>query len=262
MIRRPPRSTLFPYTTLFRSRVSSKKLNLRTEASGKFEKDLDPNAVEIAMNRACHLIQELGAGEVMEGTIDIYPNKKETHIVEVDSKWVNKFLDTDLSKNEMKNLLDRLELATEINEDTLIITVPTFRCDINIKEDIAEEIARIYGYNNIKATTPSVETLKGGKNPKQLLQDKIVDTLIASGLNQSIAYSFVSPKVFDKILIPQESDLRKVVTIRNPLGEDYSIMRTTSIPSMMESLSRNYSRSNSEVRLFEIGKVRSEERRV
>lgn len=236
-------------------RVSSKKLNLRTEASGKFEKDLDPNAVEIAMNRACHLIQELGAGEVMEGTIDIYPNKKETHIVEVDSKWVNKFLGTDLSKNEMKNLLDRLELATEINEDTLIITVPTFRCDINIKEDIAEEIARIYGYNNIKATTPSVETLKGGKNPKQLLQDKIVDTLIASGLNQSIAYSFVSPKVFDKILIPQESDLRKVVTIRNPLGEDYSIMRTTSIPSMMESLSRNYSRSNSEVRLFEIGKV-------
>ncbi|MCD3246491.1 phenylalanine--tRNA ligase subunit beta [Clostridium botulinum C] len=236
-------------------RVSSKKLNLRTEASGKFEKDLDPNAVEIAMNRACHLIQELGAGEVMEGTIDIYPNKKETHIVEVDSKWVNKFLGTDLSKNEMKNLLDRLELATEINEDTLIITVPTFRCDINIKEDIAEEIARIYGYNNIKATTPSVETLKGGKNPKQLLQDKIVDTLIASGLNQSIAYSFVSPKVFDKILIPQESYLRKVVTIRNPLGEDYSIMRTTSIPSMMESLSRNYSRSNSEVRLFEIGKV-------
>ncbi|KGM97177.1 phenylalanine--tRNA ligase subunit beta [Clostridium botulinum] len=236
-------------------RISSKKLNLRTEASGKFEKDLDPNAVEIAMNRACHLIQELGAGEVMEGTVDIYPNKKETHIVEVDSNWINKFLGTDLSKEQMKDSLDRLELATEINEDTLVITVPTFRCDINIKEDVAEEIARIYGYNNIKTTTPSVETLKGGKNPKQLLQDKVVDTLIASGLNQSIAYSFVSPKVFDKILVSQDSDLRKVVTIRNPLGEDYSIMRTTSIPSMMESLSRNYSRSNSEVRLFEIGKV-------
>ncbi|KGM99616.1 phenylalanyl-tRNA synthetase subunit beta [Clostridium botulinum] len=236
-------------------RISSKKLNLRTEASGKFEKDLDPNAVEIAMNRACHLIQELGAGEVMEGTVDIYPNKKETHIVEVDSNWINKFLGTDLSKEQMKDSLDRLELATEINEDTLVITVPTFRCDINIKEDVAEEIARIYGYNNIKTTTPSVETLKGGKNPKQLLQDKVVDTLIASGLNQSIAYSFVSPKVFDKILVSQDSDLRKVVTIRNPLGEDYSIMRTTSIPSMMESLARNYSRSNSEVRLFEIGKV-------
>ncbi|AEB75639.1 phenylalanine--tRNA ligase subunit beta [Clostridium botulinum] len=236
-------------------RVSSKKLNLRTEASGKFEKDLDPNAVELAMNRACHLIQELGAGEVMEGTVDIYPNKKETHILEVDSNWINKFLGTELSREQMKDSLDRLELATEINGDMLVITVPTFRCDINIKEDVAEEIARIYGYNNIKATTPSVETLKGGKNPKQLLQDKVVDTLIASGLNQSIAYSFVSPKVFDKILIPQESDLRKVVTIRNPLGEDYSIMRTTSIPSMMESLSRNYSRSNSEVRLFEIGKV-------
>ncbi|KGM97308.1 phenylalanyl-tRNA synthetase subunit beta [Clostridium novyi A str. 4552] len=236
-------------------RVSSKKLNLRTEASGKFEKDLDPNAVEEAMNRACHLIQELGAGEIMEGTIDVYGNKKETHTVTVDSTWINRFLGTDISKEQMKEYLDRLELLTEISGEELVITVPTFRCDINIKEDVAEEIARIYGYNNVKTTIPSVETLSGGKSTKQLLQDKIVDTLIASGLNQSIAYSFVSPKVFDKILVPEDSELRKVVTIRNPLGEDYSIMRTTSIPSMMESLSRNYSRNNSEVRLFEIGKI-------
>ncbi|KEH98067.1 phenylalanine--tRNA ligase subunit beta [Clostridium massiliodielmoense] len=236
-------------------RVSSKKLNLRTEASGKFEKDLDPNAVEEAMNRACHLIQELGAGEIMEGTIDVYGNKKETHTVTVNSTWINRFLGTDISKEQMKEYLDRLELLTEISGEDLVITVPTFRCDINIKEDVAEEIARIYGYNNVKTTIPSVETLRGGKSTKQLLQDKIVDTLIASGLNQSIAYSFVSPKVFDKILVPEDSELRKVVTIRNPLGEDYSIMRTTSIPSMMESLSRNYSRNNSEVRLFEIGKI-------
>lgn len=236
-------------------RVSSKKLNLRTEASGKFEKDLDPNAVEVAMDRACRLIQELGAGEVAQGTVDVYPEKLNTHTLEVDSKWINKFLGLDISKEEMKLHLDRLDLKTDIKEDMLVVTVPTFRCDMNIKEDLAEEVARIYGYNKVPSTMPESVTIKGGKSDKQLFETKIIDTLIASGLNQSIAYSFVSPKVFDKILIPQDSDLRKVVKIMNPLGEDYSIMRTTSIPSMMESLGRNYSRNNSLVRLFEMGKV-------
>ncbi|WMJ81115.1 phenylalanine--tRNA ligase subunit beta [Clostridium sp. MB40-C1] len=236
-------------------RVSSKKLNLRTEASGKFEKDLDPNAVEIAMNRACRLIEELGAGEVMEGTIDVYPEKLEPHTVKVDSNWINKFLGINLSKEDMKMYLDRLDLKTDIEEDTLVVNVPTFRCDMNIKEDVAEEIARIYGYNNVPSTTPYSVTVRGGKSEKQILETKVIDTLIGSGLNQSIAYSFVSPKVFDKILLPQDSSLRKTVKIMNPLGEDYSIMRTTSIPSMMESLGRNYSRNNALVRLFEIGKV-------
>lgn len=236
-------------------RVSSKKLNLRTEASGKFEKDLDPNAVEVAMDRACRLIQELGAGEVAQGTVDVYPEKLNTHTLEVDSKWINKFLGLDISKEEMKLHLDRLDLKTDIKEDMLVVTVPTFRCDMNIKEDLAEEVARIYGYNKVPSTMPESVTIKGGKSDKQLFETKIIDTLIASGLNQSIAYSFVSPKVFDKILIPQDSYLRKVVKIMNPLGEDYSIMRTTSIPSMMESLGRNYSRNNSLVRLFEMGKV-------
>ncbi|MCY6958706.1 phenylalanine--tRNA ligase subunit beta [Clostridium brassicae] len=236
-------------------RVSSKKLNLRTEASGKYEKDLDPNAVEIAMNRACRLIEELGAGEVMEGTIDVYPEKLEPHTVKVDSIWINKFLGLNLSKEDMKMYLDRLDLKTVIEGDTLVVNVPTFRCDINIKEDVAEEIARIYGYNNVPSTTPYSVTVRGGKSEKQILETKVIDTLMGSGLNQSIAYSFVSPKVFDKILIPQDSPLRKTVKIMNPLGEDYSIMRTTSIPSMMESLGRNYSRNNALVRLFEIGKV-------
>lgn len=236
-------------------RISSKKLALRTEASGKFEKDLDPNAVEIAMNRACNLIEELDAGEIMEGTIDIYPEKLEPHTLKVDSKWVNEFLGTSISKEDMKMYLDRLDLKTNIEGDTLVINVPTFRCDMNIREDVAEEIARIYGYNKVPSTIPATQTLKGGKNEKQVLQTKVIDTLIGSGLNQSIAYSFVSPKVFDKVLIPEDSNLRKVVNIKNPLGEDYSIMRTTSIPSMMESLGRNYSRNNDIVRLFEIGKI-------
>ncbi|AUM96912.1 TPA: phenylalanine--tRNA ligase subunit beta [Clostridium botulinum] len=236
-------------------RISSKKLGLRTEASSRFEKDLDPNLVELAMDRACKLIQELGAGEVMEGSVDVYENKLEPHILEVNSNWINKFLGTDISKEEMQECLDRLDLNTEIKGEILEIHVPTFRSDLNIKEDIAEEIARIYGYNNIPITTIKSVTMQAGKNEKQRLDDKVIETLMASGLNQSISYSFVSPKVFDKINLKEDSSLRKVVKIKNPLGEDFSIMRTTTVPSMMESLSRNYSRNNDYASLFEIGKI-------
>ncbi|BDB02956.1 phenylalanine--tRNA ligase subunit beta [Clostridium botulinum] len=236
-------------------RISSKKLGLRTEASSRFEKDLDPNLVELAMDRACKLIQELGAGEVMEGSVDVYENKLETHMLEVDSNWINKFLGTNISKEEMQECLDRLDLNTEIKGEILEIHVPTFRSDLNIKEDIAEEIARIYGYNNIPITTIKSVTMQAGKNEKQHLDDKVIETLMASGLNQSISYSFVSPKVFEKINLKEDSNLRKVVKIKNPLGEDFSIMRTTTIPSMMEALSRNYSRNNDYASLFEIGKI-------
>ncbi|WP_097027610.1 phenylalanine--tRNA ligase subunit beta [Clostridium peptidivorans] len=236
-------------------RVSSQKLGVRTEASSKFEKDLDPNLVEIAMNRACYLVEKLNAGEVMEGTIDIYEEKLEPHTLEISSKWINEFLGTNLSKEEMKGCLDRLDLFTEISEDTLHINVPTFRCDVNIREDVAEEIARIYGYNNIPTTLIRSVSERGGKSKKQHLEDEVIAALMGSGLNQSISYSFVSPKVFDKIKISEDSELRNAIKIRNPLGEDYSIMRTTTIPSMMEALARNYSRNNEEARLFEIGKV-------
>ncbi|EQB90205.1 phenylalanyl-tRNA synthetase beta chain [Clostridium punense] len=236
-------------------RNSSKRLGLRTEASSKFEKDLDPNLVEIAMERTCALIEELGAGEVMEGVIDIYPNPKKTHFLEVDSVWVNKFLGSNISKEDMKKHLDGLDLNTTISGDMLIVECPTFRSDLNIKEDIAEEIARIYGYNNFKSTLPSCDTTKGGKSLKQSLEDKVVNTLVNSGLNQSISYSFVSTKIFDKLLFPEDSTLRDAVEIRNPLGEDFKIMRTTTLASMMESLGRNYAKSNEEAMLFEIGKV-------
>lgn len=236
-------------------RVSSQKLGLRTEASSRFEKDLDPNLAQIALDRACHLVEELGAGEVMEGTIDIYPEKLQTHTLEVDYNWVNKFLGTEIPKEDMIDYLNRLELITETKGDTLAITVPTFRSDVNIKEDVAEEIARIYGYNNIPTTVIRSVNTRGGKSRKQQLDDKVIEALIGSGLNQSISYSFVSRKVFDKILLDKDSSLRNAIAIRNPLGEDYSIMRTTTIPSIMESLARNYSRNNEAARLFEIGKV-------
>ncbi|MBN1065251.1 phenylalanine--tRNA ligase subunit beta [Clostridium botulinum] len=236
-------------------RVNSKKLNLRSEASGRFEKDIDPNLAKLAIDRACALICELGAGEVIEGTIDIYNKKKEEGKVIVDSNWVNKFLGTNLYKEEMKKCLDSVDLFTEIDGDNLNVTAPTFRIDIAIKEDIAEEIARIHGYDVIPATIFSVATSREPKYRKRLLDDKVVMLATGSGLNQSISYSFVSPKVFDKINVPEDSELRNVVKIKNPLGEDYSVMRTTTIPSMMECLGRNYSRNNDYVRLFEMAKI-------
>ncbi|WP_252249994.1 phenylalanine--tRNA ligase subunit beta [Clostridium sp. ZBS13] len=236
-------------------RVNSKKLNLRSEASGRFEKDIDPNLAKLAIDRACTLICELGAGEVIEGTIDIYNKKKESGKVIVDSNWVNKFLGTNLSKEEMKKCLDSVDLFTEIDGDNLNVTAPTFRIDIAIKEDIAEEIARIHGYDLIPATIFSVATSREPKYRNRLLDDKVVMLATGSGLNQSISYSFVSPRVFDKINVPEDSELRNVVKIKNPLGEDYSVMRTTTIPSMMECLGRNYSRNNDYVRLFEMAKI-------
>lgn len=236
-------------------RVNSKKLGIRTESSSRFEKDIDPNLAELALNRACALVCELGCGDVMEGTIDVYNEVKEVSSISVDSKWINKFLGTNISKEEMKRCLNSVDLNTEINGDNLDITIPTFRIDIAIKEDIAEEVARIYGYNNIEGTIFKVQTEREPKYRKEILDDKVVEIMTASGLNQSISYSFISPKAFDKIVLPEDSDLRRVVTIKNPLGEDYSVMRTTTLASMMESLARNYSRNNSEAYLFEIGKV-------
>lgn len=236
-------------------RISSNKLNLRTEASGRFEKDLDPNLAELAINRVCSLVTELGAGDIMEGTIDIYKQKTEQHTLEVDALWVNKFLGVNLTGEVMKDCLDRLDLFTEIVGDRLIIKVPTFRSDINIKEDVAEEIARIYGYNNVPSTTLKASSERNGKYIHQIITDKVTMALLGSGLNEAISYSFVSPKVFDKIILPASSSLRKAVAIKNPLGEDYSIMRTTTVPSMMEALAKNYSKNNEIVRLFELGKV-------
>lgn len=236
-------------------RNTSKKLGLRTEASTKFEKDLDPNLCKLAIDRVCALVEELGAGKVMTGVIDIYNEVKEPHTLEVDSNWVNRFLGSNISKEDMKRYLDGLDLTTEIKGDVLVVNCPTFRSDLNIKEDIAEEIARIHGYNNFESTLPHCEAIKSGKSDKHKLEDKIIEALVSSGINQSISYSFVSNKIFDKLLIPQDSELRNVVEIRNPLGEDFKVMRTTTLASMMESLARNYVKSNESAMLFEIGKV-------
>ena len=155
---------------------------------------------------------------------------------------------------EMKQYLDSLELYTTINGTLLEITVPTFRTDINIKEDIAEEIVRIYGYDKLPSTIISSVSEKG-ENRKAAYGRYGIKYMLASGLSQSISYAFISPKAFDKINLPEDSELRNTVKIKNPLGEDYSVMRTTTIPSIMESLGRNYARNNEVARLFEIGRV-------
>lgn len=236
-------------------RVSAQKLGLRTEASTRFEKDLDPNLTQIAIDRACYLVEKLNAGKVVEGTIDVYEKPVKEKKLTVDSLWVNRFLGTDMPAEEMKQYLDSLELYTTINGTLLEITVPTFRTDINIKEDIAEEIVRIYGYDKLPSTIISSVSEKGGKTEKQHMDDMVLNTMLASGLSQSISYAFISPKAFDKINLPEDSELRNTVKIKNPLGEDYSVMRTTTIPSIMESLGRNYARNNEVARLFEIGRV-------
>lgn len=236
-------------------RKSSKFLGLRTEASLRYEKDIDAEITKIALDRACNLVCELNCGEIMKDTIDIYNVKPLIKKVTVSASWVNTFLGTDIVAEDMKKYLERLEFACDLKDDVLYVTSPSFRIDIGIKEDIAEEIARIYGYDKVPCDSIKSVSEKSGKSEKQKLDDKVLDTMLASGYNQSISYSFVSPKVFDKILVPKDSALRNTVVIKNPLGEDFSIMRTTSIPSMMDALSRNYSRNNSNAALFEIGKV-------
>ncbi|MGL4739632.1 MAG: phenylalanine--tRNA ligase subunit beta, partial [Sarcina sp.] len=214
-----------------------------------------PNLAQLALDRACALIDELGYGDVMEGTIDIYNEVKTQGNMSVDVSWVNGFLGTELTSIEMKKYLDSLDLQTTVSGDVLDIIVPTFRIDVAIKQDIAEEIARIYGYNNIPTSVITTSTDKEHKSEKQKLDDLVIKTMISSGLNQSVSYSFGSVKAFDMINLPTDSELRNVVRIKNPLGEDFSVMRTSILPSMMESLARNYTRNNEFARLFEVGKV-------
>ena len=234
-------------------RLSSKRLGLRTDASGKFEKGLDPNNAEAAINRACQLIEELGAGEVVAGIVDIYPEKKEENTVKFEPEKINKLLGTDLSKEEMLSYFPALEL--KYDDNTQLITVPTFRQDLYRTCDIAEEIARFYGYDKIPMTLPSGESTSG-KIPLKVQIEKIASSVARfCGFSQAMTYSFESKKVFDKLLLPEDSELRNTVSIMNPLGEDFSVMRTTSLNGMLTSLSTNFNRRNKNVKLFELGNI-------
>lgn len=234
-------------------RLSAKKLGLRTDASGKFEKGLDPNNAEEAVNRACQLIEELECGEVVGGMIDHYPVKKEEKRVVFDPESINALLGTNLSKEQMLSYFEPLELKYDKEAEELII--PTFRQDIECGADVAEEVARFFGYDNIPTTLPSGEATTGKLSFKLRIEEVAKDIAEFCGFSQAMTYSFESPKVFDKLLMPKDSKLRETVTIMNPLGEDYSIMRTTPLNGMLTSLSTNYNRRNKNVRLYEIGNI-------
>ena len=234
-------------------RLSAKRLGLRTDASGKFEKGLDPNNAEAAINRACALIEELGAGEVVGGMVDVYPEKKTEKRIPFEPEKYNKLLGTNVTPEEMLTYFERLEIVYDKKKNELVI--PTFRQDLECSADIAEEVARFYGYDNIPVSLPSGEATTGKKSFKMRIEDVARETAEFCGFSQGMTYSFESPKVFDKLLLPQNSELRKTVTIMNPLGEDFSVMRTVSLNGMLTSLATNYNRRNKSAKLYELGNV-------
>ncbi len=234
-------------------RLSSKKVGLRTDASSKFEKGLDPNNAIDAINRACQLIEELGAGEVVGGVVDVYGKKKEGRRIPFDAGKVNQLLGTDIDKETMLGYFKKIDLGYDEEKEEVL--APSWRQDLECLADLAEEVARFYGYDNIPTSLPKGEATTGKLSFKLRVEALARDTAEFCGFSQGMTYSFESPKVFDKLLIPEESELRNAVVISNPLGEDFSIMRTISLNGMLTSLSTNYNRRNKNVRLYELGNI-------
>lgn len=234
-------------------RLSSKKIGLRTDASSKFEKGLDPNNAEAAINRACQLIEELGAGEVVGGMIDCYGKKMEGRKIPFSCEKINQLLGTNIAKETMLEYLETIELSYD--ENTNEICVPSWRQDLENSADIAEEVARFYGYDNIPTTLPRGESTTGKIPFKLRVEEMARNTAEFCGFSQSMNYSFESPSVYDKLLFPKDAKEREAVVISNPLGEDYSIMRTVSLNGMLTSLATNYNRRNKDVRLYELANI-------
>lgn len=234
-------------------RLAAQKVGLRTEASSRYEKGLDPNNTMPALERACELVEMLGCGEVVGGVIDVKGDIRKAKELAFRPDKINAFLGTDINTDDMVKYLEKLEFT--VDTDKMILTAPTFRPDIECEADVAEEVARMYGYDKIPTTLLSGEATKGGKNDRQKAQDKINKIMTSQGMNEICTYTFTSPSVFDKLNIPADSALRNTIKITNPLGEDTSIMRTTTVASMLDILSRNYNQRNETAKLFEIGKI-------
>ena len=234
-------------------RKTTKKIGLRTDASGKFEKGLDPENAMEAINRACQLIEELDAGDVVGGVVDVYPDPVTKKRLPFEPAKYNALLGTNVSDEDMLSYFERLEV--EYDKDANELIIPTFRQDLNRDADMAEEVARFFGYDNIPTTLPSGEATTGKLPFKLRIEQVASDIAEFCGFSQGMSYSFESPKVFDKLLLPEDSELRNAIPIMNPLGEDYSIMRTTSLNGMLTSLATNYNRRNKNVRLYEMGNI-------
>lgn len=234
-------------------RITAKKVGLRTDSSSKFEKGIDPNLALEAVNRAVQLVEMLGAGEVIEGVVDCYPNKRETWKLNYSPEWINSLLGTNVSADEMADIFEKIEI--KVDRENCVAEIPTFRPDLEAQADLAEEVARFYGYDKIVPTLAAGTPTVGKKTYSQTITSMVKDVMIASGMCETMNFTFESPKVFDKLSIPADSKLRNVITISNPLGEDFSIMRTVTLNGILNSLSTNYNRRNEEASLFEIGKV-------
>ncbi len=234
-------------------RLTAQRVGLRTEASSRYEKGLDYNNTVPAVERACQLVEELGCGENTSGMIDVMGNVTDMKTLPFRPEKINAFLGTNISTEQMVKYFDALEIKTDL--DKMTVTPPSFRPDLEGEADIAEEVARFCGYDKIPVTLLSGEATCGKKTDRQAAQDDINKILTALGMYEIYTYTFTSPSVFDKLSVPAESKLRNAVKISNPLGEDTSIMRTTTIASMLDILSRNYNYRNAAARLFEIGKI-------
>ena len=230
-------------------RRAARAVGLRTEASGRFEKGLDPQMTLDAANRCCELTELLGAGEVVAGVIDVDHSDKELRRIPFDAGWINRFLGTQIEESQMLDILESLQFGFENG----CVVVPSFRADVERAADVAEEVARIYGYNNIPNTLMKGEVQQGGRTPAQKFERAVDAALLAQGFSEICTYTFISPKLYEKFLLPEAE--RRSVVIKNPLGEDTSIMRTSSLPSMMQTLSLNYSRRNQSASLYEIAKI-------
>lgn len=234
-------------------RLSGKKLGMRTDAQAKFEKGLDPNNAMEAMNRACQLVEELGAGEVVGGAVDIYPVHKEAIRIAYDPVKINALLGTDIPEEEMISYFEKLDLT--VDREKREVCVPTWRQDLEQMADLAEEVARFYGYDNIPMTLPGGRATAGGLSDKLRYENMVREVVEGYGFCEGMTFSFESPKVYDKLQLPQDDKLRQSIQISNPLGEDYSVMRTSALGGMLTSLATNYNRRNQDVRLYELANV-------
>jgi len=234
-------------------RLSSKRIGLATDAAAKFVKGLDPNLALEAMNRACQLIEELGCGKVVDGVVDVYPNPVSEKVLPFEPDKMNGLLGTNIDEDTMLAIFKKLELKYDAAARTL--TIPTFRQDLNCMADLAEEVARFFGYDNIPTTLPHGESTAGKKSYAERINDIARECVESNGFSGGMCYSFESKKVFDKLLIPEDSSYRQAIEIMNPLGEDFSIMRTLPLNGLLTSLSTNYNRRNKDVRLYELANV-------
>lgn len=234
-------------------RKAARRVGLRTDASGKFEKGLDPRNAEAAINRACQLIEELGCGEVVGGMVDVKIPLAPLRRIPFQPERINRLLGTDVPVEEMLRIFRQEEL--EYDEASGELVIPSFRQDLVGAADIAEEVARFYGYDKIPATLPSGEATTGKLSYKLRIEQKARDIAEYSGFSQGMSYSFESPRVFDRLLIAKEDELRRTVTISNPLGEDFSVMRTLPLNGILTSLATNYNRRNKNVKLYELGNI-------